>query len=104
MKQFTSKELQGSQENKKLVKMMNRKSIREKGKIRLSEYFKELKIGDEVAIVKEPSIAASFPLRIGGRTGIIEGMRGKAYIVKLRDFQQEKRFIVEAIHLKKLGK
>ena len=82
---------------------MKNKPIREKGKIRLSEYFKELKEGDRVAIVKEPCIPGNFPKRIQGNTGVIEGKRGKAYIVKLRDLNQEKRYIVQAIHLKKLG-
>lgn len=79
-----------------------KKSIRERGKTRLSQYFQELKEGDVVAIVKNPSHTSNFPMRMQGRTGMIEGKRGKAYIVKLQDFNQEKRFIVEPIHLKKI--
>lgn len=81
---------------------MKHKLLREKGKVRLSEYFKNLKEGDKVAVILERSQESSFPKRIIGRTGIIEGMRGKAYIVKLKDYNQEKRFIIQAIHLKKL--
>lgn len=81
---------------------MKNKGIREKGKIKLSEYFKSLKPGDRVAIVRERSVKASFPERIIGDTGVIEEQRGKAYIVKLKDYNQEKRFIIQAIHLKKI--
>ena len=82
---------------------MKRKLIRSKGKIQLSQYFKNLKIGDSVAVVKVPGLRSSFPDRIQGRTGTIEEKRGKSYIVRLMDFNQEKRFIIQAIHLKKLG-
>ncbi len=81
---------------------MNMKPVREKGKIRLSEYFKELKDGEKVAIVKEQSIPGNFPKRIQGKIGIIESKRGKSYIVRLNDDNQEKRYIVEAIHLKRI--
>ena len=81
---------------------MKTKSKREKGKIRLSRFFQELKEGDKVSIVREPSVPAGFPERMQGRTGEIESKRGKAYIVKLKDYNQEKRYIIEPIHLKKI--
>ncbi|MFH1501075.1 MAG: 50S ribosomal protein L21e [archaeon] len=79
-----------------------KKKTREKGKIKLSEYFKELNKGDRVAVTRESSVKAGFPQRIQGDTGVIEGIRGKAYIVKIKDNNKEKRFIINAIHLKKL--
>ena len=82
--------------------MVKRKPTREKGKIRFSEYFKKLEEGEKVGIKKELSIASGFPSRLQGRTGIIEGKRGKAYIVKIKDLKKEKRYIIPAIHLKKL--
>jgi len=81
---------------------MKRKSIREKGKLKFSRIFQELKEGDKVAIVREPSLKRNFPERMEGKTGVIEGKRGKAYIVKLRDYNEEKKFIIKPIHLKKL--
>ena len=82
--------------------MKKRIALRDKGKIRLSEYFKELKEGDKVAVVKNVSQRSNFPDRIQGNTGIIESKRGKSYIVKLLDRNQEKRYIISAINLKKL--
>ena len=82
--------------------MVRRKNIRERGKIQLSKYFQEFKKGEHVAIVKERSIASAFPERMQGRTGTVEGKRGKSYIVKIFDQKKEKTFIVEPIHLKKI--
>lgn len=84
------------------TKMAKKKNIKERGKIKFSEYFKELKKGDCVAVVKEQSIAASFPKRIQGRTGVVDGKRGRSYIVKLNELNKEKTFIIPAIHLKKI--
>tara|TARA_Y100000294_G_C8468384_1_gene301606 strand:+ start:11 stop:283 length:273 start_codon:yes stop_codon:yes gene_type:complete len=81
---------------------MKKKKIREKGKIKFSKYFQEFKEGEIVAVVRELSINASFPQRLQGRTGIIEGKRGKSYIIKINDLKKEKKFLIEPIHLKKI--
>ncbi len=82
--------------------MVRKKKIREKGKLQLSKYFQELNDGDFVAIVKEPSIQAKFPERIQGKTGIVEGKRGMSYIIKIRDQEKEKKFLIAPIHLKRI--
>jgi len=79
-----------------------KKKIREKGKVKLSRMFQELKPGDRVTIVRELSVKVGFPERIKGKTGLIEGKRGKAYIVRIKDYNEEKKFIVNSIHLKKI--
>ncbi|HEB46857.1 MAG TPA: 50S ribosomal protein L21e [Candidatus Pacearchaeota archaeon] len=82
--------------------MVGKKKVRTRGKIRLSRYFQEMKKGDFVAVVREPSVQSSFPVRIQGRTGKVEGRRGKAYMINLRDQDKEKKFLIEPIHLKKI--
>ena len=82
--------------------MVRRKKIRTRGKLQLSRYFQELKKGDSVSIVKEASIKSSFPVRLQGRTGVIESKRGKAYLIKIKDQNKEKAFLIEPIHLKKI--
>lgn len=82
--------------------MKKRKQIREKGKLRLSKIFQELKEGDKVTMVREHSVPATFPKRMQGRTGLVKGVRGKAYIVEIKDYDEAKTYIVEPIHLKKL--
>ncbi len=83
--------------------MVRRKPIRTRGKIQFSKYFQKFKEGDNVTVIKEPSVSSSFPLRIQGRTGIVEGKRGRAYVIELMDHDMEKRFIIEPIHLKKIS-
>lgn len=82
--------------------MTKKKKIRTRGKLKLSMYFQQLKQEDRVSVVKEPSLQPSFPKRLQGRTGAVEGKRGKAYIVKIKDRNKEKRFLIEPIHLKKI--
>lgn len=82
--------------------MVNKKSIRAKGKLSLSIYFRDLKLGDFVSIVKEKSLASSFPTRLQGRTGVIEGKRGNSYMVRVKDQAKEKKFLMNPIHLRKI--
>ena len=82
--------------------MAKRKPLRTRGKLQLSRYFQELKEGESVAVVKELSINSNFPKRLQGRTGKIDGKRGRNYIVKIKDQSKEKTFLIEPIHLKKI--
>ena len=82
--------------------MVRRKKVRTRGKLQLSRYFQELEKGDSVAVVREFAAKFSFPKRIQGRTGSIEERRGNAYMVKIKDQNKEKRFLIEPIHLKKM--
>lgn len=82
--------------------MSKRKSVRTRGKLPLSKYFQEFEKGDSVAVVRELAVNSNFPKRMQGRTGVVEGKRGKAYMVKIKDLAKEKRFLIEPIHLKKI--
>ena len=83
--------------------MVKRKKIRTRGKLSLSRYFQELEEGDRVAVVKEMSVPASFPERMQGRTGGVEGKRGRTYMVRIKDHEKEKKFLIAPIHLKKMA-
>jgi len=82
--------------------MTRKKQVRTRGKLQLSKYFQELKEGEFVSVVREPALRASFPERMQGRTGSVESKRGKAYVVKIKDQNKEKRFLIEPVHLKKI--
>lgn len=82
--------------------MTKKKSIRIRGKISLSRFFQKFQDGDKVAIVIEKSKKIGFPERLQGSTGIIEGKRGRFYIVKIKTQGKTKQFIIEPIHLKKI--
>ena len=78
------------------------KKIREKGKLRLSQYFKKIEDGSNVAIVADGGVRTSFPKRIQGLSGkVIEG-RGKFKLVEIKDGGKMKTFIVHPVHLKLL--
>ena len=83
-----------------ISKMVRRKSMRERGKIKFSEYFKSLKEGDRVAVKVEHSISNNIPKRIQGRNGTVIGKRGRSYIISLKELNKEKTFIIHPIHLK----
>ena len=82
--------------------MGNKKSVRTRGKIQISRYFQKLEKGDSVAVVREPSVKSVFPTRLQGRTGSVDGKRGKSYIIKIKDQNKEKNFLIEPIHLRKI--
>jgi ribosomal protein L21E len=82
--------------------MTDRKPIRTRGKIPLSRYFQELKKGDSVAVVREKSLASSFPTRLQGRTGKVDKRIGKSYLVRINDQTKEKEFIISPVHLRKI--
>lgn len=82
--------------------MIQRKNIKSRGKISLSKYFQELKTGEKVAIVREQSSEPKFPIRIQGKTGVIVGKKGEAYVISLMDGNERKTFVIDAIHLKKI--
>ena len=83
--------------------MAGRKKVRTRGKLMLSRYFQELGEGNRVALVREASIKCPFPKRMQGRTGIVIGKRGRAYVVLVNDLNMEKTFVITPIHLKKLS-
>ena len=82
--------------------MTKKKTTKERGKIKFSEYFKDIKQGEKVAIKREKAVASNFPFRMQGRTGTVIGKRGRSYIINVKEFNKEKVFIIPAIHLKRL--
>lgn len=82
--------------------MAGKKKIRTRGKLQLSRYFQEINKGDIVSVVKEPAVQASFPERMQGRTGVVEDRRGKAFVIRIKDQNKEKKFLIEPIHLRKI--
>ncbi len=81
---------------------MKKKHLREKGKVKFSKYFQELKAGDKVAIIRELSVKSEFPTRFQGRTGTVESKRGSVYVIKMNDHNREKTLLIHPIHLKKI--
>lgn len=75
---------------------------RQKGKISISSYFKELKMGDKVVLKAEPAVQKGmyFP-RHHGKIGTVTGKQGSCYIVTIYDKNKQKTIIVHPVHLKR---
>ncbi len=82
--------------------MVKGKSVRTKGKLQLGKYFQKLEVGDYVSVIKENSVVANFPNRIQGKTGIVEGKKGRSYVVRINGQRKNKKFLIQPIHLKKI--
>ena len=78
------------------------KKIRDKGKLRLSQYFKKIEDNANVAIIKDSGVASSFPDRIQGLSGKVIRSRGKFKDVLIKDGNKAKTFIIHPVHLKLL--
>lgn len=69
-------------------------------KFTVNEMLKSFSAGDRVAITTDSS-ADSIPFRrFYGLTGLVEGTRGRAYIIRIRDGNKLKKVIAKAEHLK----
>jgi len=82
--------------------MTKKKNIREKGKIRLSDYFRKIKDGDRVCVVDEKTLNKSFQDRIIGMSGKVIGSKGRSKIVQIDDGNLTKQYTIHPINLKKL--
>lgn len=82
--------------------MASHKNTRQRGKLSLSRYFQEFKVGDHVAVVQELSVLFGYNHRLQGRTGVILEKRGSAYFVEINDLNKPKRYVLKPIHLKKI--
>ena len=84
--------------------MIKRKSLRSKGKIKLSKYFQDIEIGDSVSVISELALQPKFPSKLQGRTGIVEGKRGNSYLIRIKDLNKEKTYIIHPVHLRRIKK
>ena len=78
-----------------------RKSIKERGKISISNYLYEFKLGDKVVLKAEPAVQSGmyFP-RFHGIIGVVAGKQGNCFKILIKDINKEKTIIVHPIHLK----
>jgi len=78
------------------------KKIRERGKLKLSSYFKKINDGASVALVTDAGVRSSYPKRLKGMSGIVLESRGRFKLVEIKDGNKAKTLIVHPVHLKKL--
>jgi len=78
------------------------KKIRDKGKLKLSSYFKIIEDGQRVAVVDERGVRMGFPKRLRGMSGVVKGSRGRFKEVEIKDGNKTKMFVIHPVHLKVL--
>ena len=80
-----------------------RKNVREKGKTSISKIIQDFEIGTKARIKVDPSVHDGQPHRkFHGRTGIIVGKQGKAFMLKVKDGNNSKKVISRPEHLEKV--
>ena len=77
-----------------------RRKPRHSGISPITRAMQQFEIGDSVNVTIDPSIHHGMPHpRFQGRTGKIEGARGKAYLVGISDGKKHKTLIIRPEHL-----
>ena len=69
----------------------------------INHFLRKFKIGEKVHIDIYPSQKGFPHHRFQGKTGEIEGRRGDAYIIKVKDMDAIKRLIIKPEHIKPKG-
>jgi large subunit ribosomal protein L21e len=79
-----------------------RKNVRDKGKIRISDFLQSFDVGESVALVAEPAVQTGMHHpKFQGKIGVIKGKQGNAYQVHIVDGNKDKIFVVHPIHLRR---
>ena len=80
-----------------------KKSPREK--ITVNQFLEEFSEGEKVLIKIEPSSHRAMPHpRFKGKSGIVRGKRGRAYLVEVKDGGLKKTIITTSEHLRHINK
>jgi large subunit ribosomal protein L21e len=79
-----------------------RKKKSDRGKIAITRYLQKFEMGERVVLKADSSVQKGmyFP-RFHGLSGVIQGMQGKNYKVKIKDGGKDKSLLVHPVHLKK---
>ena len=77
-----------------------RKNPREKGKTGLSRILRAYELGDKVCVKIDSSTHKGMPhRRFQGKIGVIQGRRGRSYLVNLKIGDKDKSLIVRPEHI-----
>ncbi len=91
--------------NRRKTRQKFSKSLREKGKISLKNYFQEFETGDKVTLLIEPAIQKGmYHRKFYSKTGDVSGKQGECYLVEILDGKMKKKVIVHPVHMKRVKK
>ncbi len=80
-----------------------RKKPRERGLIPITRALQQFEEGERARIKLEPSVHKGQPhRRFHGKTGVVIGKQGEAFVLKISDGKMEKKVIARPEHLRKV--
>ncbi len=78
------------------------KTPRTKGMTPITHEFQEFDVGEKVSVVIDPAVHYGMPhMRFQGKTGVVSGKQGRAFVVELKDGDKPKTVVARPEHLKK---
>ena len=78
------------------------KTPRTKGMSPITHEFRNFEVGEKVNVVIDPAVHHGMPhMRFQGKTGVVSGKQGRAYVVELKDGDKPKTAVTRPEHLKK---
>ncbi len=79
-----------------------RKQKRARGKISITRYFQSFSAGERVYLDVEPAVQKGmYHPHFVGKSGVVNGKRGKCYEVTINDLGKEKTLVIHPVHLRK---
>lgn len=91
-----------SKGGRRRTRKVMQKRARERGLSTLTRAFQKFDVGEKASVSLDPSIHKGQPhVRFHGRTGVVVGAQGNAYMLEVRDGGKTKRIIVRPEHLRK---
>lgn len=85
------------------TRLLLKKPLRSRGKISIRRYFSTFKEGERVGLAAEPAVQKGmYHCRFYGRIGVVEGKRGRCYMVSIKDGGKNKTLIVHPVHLRRM--
>ena len=94
--------VKASKGGRRRTRNVMQKRARERGLSKITRAFQKFDLGDKASVSLDPSIHKGQPhVRFHGRTGVIVGMQGEAYMLEVMDGGKSKRIIVKPEHLRK---
>ena len=90
--------------SRRKTRHMSKKPVQRRGKISITKTLQELKPGQKVVLKMESGVQKGlYYRRYHGKTGVVEGKKGNAYLIKVKDGRLSKTVTVGAVHLKRLS-
>jgi large subunit ribosomal protein L21e len=93
-----------AQKSKGMRRKTRKKLTKDEGRTgRIAAHLQEFEEGEQVLIDVDPAVQDGMPHpRFHGRTAIVDGERGRSFVITLKDGGKEKEFAVHPAHLRAL--